>query len=112
MSEEASKEAARLNKARHLPVCTQPYLLVSHAPDHPATAEITALREETTRAVEQDDLAIAAERFVDYWLGPGTWEMQPQARRMPLMEGMRKVAAEWHAAGSSSEFLLRVGEGR
>jgi pimeloyl-ACP methyl ester carboxylesterase len=73
-------------------------LLVNHAPDHPATAEITALRDETTRAVEQDDLATAAEQFVDYWLGPGTWEMQPEARRAPLMEGMRKVAAEWHAA--------------
>jgi pimeloyl-ACP methyl ester carboxylesterase len=47
-------------------------LLVSHAPDHPATAEITALRDDTTRAVEQDDLATAAQRFVDYWLGPGT----------------------------------------
>lgn len=74
-------------------------LLVRHASDHPsATAEITELRDETTRAVEQDDLAMAAERFVDYWLGPGTWEMQPEARRMPLMEGMRKVAAEWQAA--------------
>jgi pimeloyl-ACP methyl ester carboxylesterase len=24
--------------------------------------------------------------------------MQPETRRMPLMQGMRKVAAEWHAA--------------
>lgn len=73
-------------------------LLVRYAPDHPATTEITELRDETTRAVEQDDLATAAERFVDYWLGQGTWEMQPEARRTLLMEGMRKVAAEWHAA--------------
>ena len=73
-------------------------LLISHAPDHPATAEITALRDDTTRAVEQGDLATAAQRFVDYWLGPGSWAMQPEARRMPLMQGMRKVAAEWHAA--------------
>jgi pimeloyl-ACP methyl ester carboxylesterase len=75
-------------------------LLVALAPDHPATAEITALRDNTIRAVEQDDLATAAEQFVDYWLGAGTWATLPEARRMPLMQGMRKVAAEWRASSN------------
>ena len=73
-------------------------LLVAQAPSHPATAEITALRDDMIRAIERGDLAKAAEPYVDYWLGAGTWATLPEERRMPLMQRMRKVAAEWHAA--------------
>lgn len=75
-------------------------LLVTQAPDHPATAEITALRDDMIRAIKRDDLAKAAEPYVDYWLGAGTWATLPEARRMPLMQRMRKAAAEWHAASN------------
>jgi len=73
-------------------------LLVNHLPDHAATAEITAVAGDTIRAVEQGDLAGAAERFVDYWVGPGTWAATPESRRPAIMQGMRKVVLEWPAA--------------
>ena len=97
----ALKAALRYRERLRCLIVYEPVLLsvlLTQAPDHLATAEITALRDETIRAVEQDALATAAERFVDYWLGLGTWAALPETRRMPLMQGMRKVAAEWHAA--------------
>ena len=66
-----------------------------------------ALRDDTIRAVGQDDFAMAAERFVDYWAGAGTWATVPQARRTPTMQSMRKVAAEWHAASNEPTPLAK-----
>lgn len=99
----ALKAALRYRERLRCLIVYEPVLvsvLVTQAPDHPAAIEITVLRDETVRAVEQGDLATAAERFVDYWLGLGTWAALPEARRMPMMQSMRKVAAEWHAASN------------
>jgi pimeloyl-ACP methyl ester carboxylesterase len=99
----ALKAALRYRERLRCLIVYEPVLLsvlLTQAPDHLATAEITALRDETIRAVEQDALATAAERFVDYWLGLGTWATLPETRRMPMMQSMRKVAAEWHAASN------------
>ena len=99
----ALKAALRYRERLRCLIVYEPVLvsvLVTHTPDHPAAAEIMALRDDTIRAVEQDDLAMAAERFVDYWLRAGTWATLPQARRTSTMQSMRKVAAEWHAASN------------
>ena len=99
----ALKAALRYRERLRCLIVYEPVLvsvLLTQAPDHPAAAEIAALRDDTIRAVEQDALATAAERFVDYWLGAGTWAALPETRRMPMMQSMRKVAAEWHAASN------------
>jgi len=43
-------------------------------------------------ALERQDPAAAAERFIDYWMGPGTWRRTPAARREPIAASMRNVA--------------------
>ena len=73
-------------------------VLVADNPSSPAAREILAVRDDTIRAVSLNDLETAAERFVDYWLGPGSFTGIPEARRPALANSMRKVRAEWHAA--------------
>lgn len=63
----------------------------------PAAREITAVRDDTIAALERGDLHASAERFVDYWMGPGAWARTPESRRPALANAMPKVKAEWHA---------------
>jgi pimeloyl-ACP methyl ester carboxylesterase len=72
--------------------------LVHHRQGDPVAAEIVALAEETTRAVEAGDLAGAAARFVDYWHAPGAWDATPAVRRGAILEGMRQLPAEWECS--------------
>lgn len=73
-------------------------VLVADDPNGAAAREILAVRDDTVRAVTLGDLEGAAERFVDYWLGPGSFAGIPEVRRPALANSMRKVRAEWHAA--------------
>jgi pimeloyl-ACP methyl ester carboxylesterase len=73
-------------------------ILVADAPQSAAAREILAVRDDTTRLVEEGDLNASAERFVDYWLGEGTWKATPEPRRPALAAAMRAVRFEWHAA--------------
>ena len=72
-------------------------LLVAEDPEQPAAREIAAVRDATITAVERGDFARSAERFVDYWAGPGAWAGAAESRRGPIIRAMPKVAAEWHA---------------
>lgn len=56
-------------------------VLVAHGPDGSAAHEIVALRDDTIRLADRGDLDAAAERFVAYWLGAGTWAATPEAPR-------------------------------
>lgn len=73
-------------------------VLVTHDPDHPAAREIMAVRDDTVRLASLGDLEGTAARFVDYWLGRGAWAAMPEARRPAVVNGMRMVKADWHAA--------------
>ena len=42
-------------------------------------------------AVERGDLNAAGEHFIDYWMGKGSWQAIPEARRAPIAESMRAV---------------------
>lgn len=72
-------------------------VLFSQDPAQPGAREIAAVSEDTTLAVERNDLDGAAERFVDYWMGKGAWANTPEKRRPSIASGMRKVKAEWGA---------------
>ena len=92
-----------LKDPRHLKslVLYEPALwsvLLADDPNGPATQEILAVRDDTIRAVALGNPEAAAEQFVDYWLGPGSFSRIPEARRPALANGMRKVRSEWHAA--------------
>ena len=39
----------------------------------------------------------AAERFIDYWMGPGAWASMPSTRRIAAAQAMSGVVGEWPA---------------
>jgi pimeloyl-ACP methyl ester carboxylesterase len=69
-------------------------LLMQAAPESDAAREIVAVRDDTLKLPP----AAAAERFVDYWMGRGTWAATPEARRPALAQAMKAVRPEWHSA--------------
>jgi pimeloyl-ACP methyl ester carboxylesterase len=72
-------------------------VLVADAPESAAAREILAVRDDTIRWVDQGDLDAAAERFVDYWTGEGTWAATPENRRQAIAAAMRAERPEEHA---------------
>lgn len=73
-------------------------VLLADDPVSLATREILGVRDDTIRLVDLGDLDASAERFIDYWLGQGTWATTPEARRPAIAAAMRAVKPEWHAA--------------
>jgi len=71
--------------------------LIADSPESAAAREVLALRGHTIRLVDQGNLDLAAQRFVDYWMGDGTWLATPESRRPALAEAMRAVKLQWHA---------------
>jgi pimeloyl-ACP methyl ester carboxylesterase len=72
-------------------------LLMAHDPDDPAAREISAVRADTSVAVNSGQLDTAGGRFVDYWMGAGTWASLPDARRQTIATAMTHIPGEWHA---------------
>lgn len=82
-------------------------LLNRPGPGDPAATGIAATAAAAIAAVDRGDLPSAAEEFIDYWMGPGSWAAMPVARRGPVAESMRPIrqwtdaifAESWSAAG-------------
>lgn len=72
-------------------------VLMAEDPRQPAAREIAAVRDDTVAAVDRGDLDTAGGRFVDYWMGAGTWAGMPAPRRQAVAGAMSKVKAEWLA---------------
>jgi pimeloyl-ACP methyl ester carboxylesterase len=73
-------------------------LLFAEDASQPAAREIAAVREETVAAVDRGDPSASGARFVDYWMGAGTWAGMPEPRRQAVATVMGSVSAEWDAA--------------
>ena len=73
-------------------------VLMAEDPAQPAAREIAAVRGDTLAALERGDSHGSAARFVDYWMGTGTWAAMPDSRRGVLAAAMKAVKAEWDAA--------------
>jgi len=73
-------------------------VLMKDAPESGAAREILAVRDDTIRLVDEGNLDASAQRFVDYWMGEGTWAATPEPRRPVLAAAMRAVKPEWNAA--------------
>lgn len=73
-------------------------VLVAEDPTQTGAREILAVRDDTVAALEGGDPSASAARFVDYWMGPGSWAGMPAPRREAVATAMRTVKAEWHAA--------------
>ncbi len=48
-------------------------------------------------ALERGDLDAAAARFLDYWMGSGTWAGMPEQRKPPIAAAMAKARRWGHA---------------
>ena len=72
-------------------------LLEEEQPGQPAAQEIHAAAQDAARAVERGDLDAAGERFIDYWMGEGSWQAIPPARRPAVAASMRNIAHWEHA---------------
>lgn len=71
------------------------FLLIANDPEDPASREIKAVSDETNRLVDAGDLELAAQRFVEYWVGPDAWSQTPEAGRLTIANRMGKVRFEW-----------------
>ena len=72
-------------------------LLLAEDPGQPAAREIVALCQHTRVAVELGALDSAAQRFIDYWMGPGTWAGMSPPRRAAVARAMPGVRSQWSA---------------
>jgi pimeloyl-ACP methyl ester carboxylesterase len=52
---------------------------------------------EATRALDAGDRDAAAERFIDYWMGTGTWKQTPLQRKAPIADAVKNVRRWSHA---------------
>lgn len=48
-------------------------------------------------ALDAGNADAAAERFIDYWMGSGTWERTPAPRKPPIAQSVRNVRRWAHA---------------
>ncbi|MDM0026075.1 alpha/beta fold hydrolase [Variovorax saccharolyticus] len=72
-------------------------LLDEEHPGHVAASGIRSAVADAVRALEAHDPAAAAQVFIDYWMGPGTWSRIPAARQAPIAASMVNVAGWAHA---------------
>lgn len=66
-------------------------LLEAEAPGHLAAQGIRSAAGDAAAAIDAGDKEAAAERFIDYWMGPGSWRQMPPARQAPIAESMVNV---------------------
>ena len=93
----ALKAALRFTAKLESLVLYEPVLfsvLLDAAPHSPPAREILAVRDDVLAA----EPAAAAERFIDYWMGKGTWAATPDPRRAALVDAVQAQKPEWHSA--------------
>jgi pimeloyl-ACP methyl ester carboxylesterase len=73
-------------------------VLLAEDPAQPAAQEIVAVRDDTVAAIEAGSPRAAGARFLDYWMGAGTWAGMAEPRRNAVAMAMGSLSAEWHAA--------------
>lgn len=66
-------------------------------PRAPEALEIVAVRDETIRLIDCDQLEAATETFIDYWAGRGSFAAASESRRARLIETVRSLRAAWIA---------------
>lgn len=72
-------------------------VLEQERPQHEDASGIRAAVAESAAALAKDDPAAAGKRFIDYWMGPGSWRRMPEARRAAIGASMVNVTG-WAGA--------------
>ncbi len=68
--------------------------------DSPPPNDADGIREvlaEASISLDADDREGAAERFIDYWMGTGSWEQTPEQRRAPIAASVSNIRRWGHA---------------
>ena len=74
------------------------FALVDAATPRPNDTEgIQAAVDAAGRALDAGDPARAAEQFIDYWMGAGSWQRMPEQRRGPIAAAAVNVRRWRHA---------------
>jgi len=95
----AMKLAARLGPRAARLVLLEPnpfYLLREHGRAE-AFAEIKAVRDHVKKHGAAGEWLAVAERFADYWNGPGSWAQMPEDRRGAFARALMPNYHEWDA---------------
>lgn len=72
-------------------------LLDAEAPPPNKTAGIRSAVADASIALDAGNQDAAAESFIDYWMGTGSWERMPEQRRAPIAASVRNVRRWAHA---------------
>lgn len=72
-------------------------LLRAQDAEHPGAAEIGAVTDDCTAAIGRGDNEAAALRFIDFWMGAGSWTAMPEQRRAGIAKSMRGIP-QWTQA--------------
>lgn len=77
-------------------------LLDEEAPGQEAANGIRDAVADATAAVEDNNPAAAACRFIDYWMGEGTWDAMPESQQTVIAASMSNVGGWAHALFAES----------
>ncbi len=72
-------------------------LLEEESPGGAAANGIRDAAADAAAAIDAGDPDAAALRFIDYWMGAGTWQRMPAERRAPIAAAMSNVRGWAHA---------------
>ncbi len=67
-------------------------LLDEQAPGQPASLELSRTAADAAASIAAGDRGAAARRFIDYWMGDGSWDGMPPARQAPIAASMDSIA--------------------
>jgi pimeloyl-ACP methyl ester carboxylesterase len=95
----AMKVAARLGRrvSKLVLLEANPFTLLAQAGLVEAFAEAVELRQCIQRFGALGEWALAAEKFADYWAGPGTWRDMSPERRDAFAQALKPNVFEWDA---------------
>ena len=90
---------ANPRRVRALAVYEPTLFSLLDAEAHPPNAAdgIRSVLAQASVALDEGDRDAAARHFIDYWMGPGSWEQMPIARKEPIAESMTKARRWGHA---------------
>ena len=87
------------NRVRSL-VLYEPTLFSLVEGQNPPVGSVDGIQEAVrlaSAALDAGDREAAAEYFIDFWMGEGTWKATPAARRAPIAESVVNVRRWGHA---------------
>ena len=99
----AARSAGRVTKLVLLEA--NPFYLLNQAGRDEAYAEAAALRDWIKQKGAEGAWRAAAERFSDYWAGPGSWSAMSADRQNAFIEALKPNYSEWDAVMNETTSL-------